>query len=435
VAVRGRGQADDHVNVRSLQSDQAGRVYAAVKTSLEELPTSAPTDPMVQLLQFRPGTGAWSVTTIGTLADCHTRPQVVLDDQQQMVHVVATAPSSGGCPASGTPGSIYLKSAPMADPVFPAGRGTPVIRDADSAEVNNATTTKQAVNAGTGLVVLAGNTVTKRYWHADLPLGPERGTVTAGASSTATSTAAATDVTVGRPAGVVTGDVLVAEVNADKAPTMAGVPPGWNPVVAPLGVNGLATTFVYAHVVTDAATEPASYTWRLSTAQRWNGGITAFRGVDPVTPFDTGLHRGRPVGVGHGPVRPRGDHGDPGRDAGRRGGPQQHVGHGRAADRLDGVLRGHHGSGGRAGVPATAHRRRHRGCPLDVRQGRRRRRLAARAASGRARLSGCPAGTVHTGPAGRPPRSATPRRRTRRRVAPEEGPPAPTVRELTAGSA
>ncbi len=287
VAVRGRGQADDHVNVRSLQSDQAGRVYAAVKTSLEELPTAAPTDPMIQLLQFRPGTGAWSVTTIGTLADCHTRPQVVLDDQQQMVHVVATAPSSGGCPASGTPGSIYLKSAPMADPVFPAGRGTPVIRDADSAEVNNATTTKQAVNAGTGLVVLAGNTVTKRYWHADLPLRPERGTVTAGASSTATSTAAATDVTVGRPAGVVTGDVLVAEVNADKAPTMAGVPPGWNPVVAPLGVNGLATTFVHAHVVTDAATEPASYTWRLSTAQKWNGGITAFRGVDPVTPFDT----------------------------------------------------------------------------------------------------------------------------------------------------
>ncbi|MEX5717588.1 hypothetical protein [Geodermatophilus maliterrae] len=132
VAVRGRGQVDDHLNVRSLQSDQAGRVYAAVKTSLGELDTSAPTDPMIQLLQFKPGTGAWSVTTIGTLADCHTRPQVVLDEQQQMVHVVATAPSSGGCPAPGTPGTVYQKSAPMADPVFPAGRGTPIIRDADS---------------------------------------------------------------------------------------------------------------------------------------------------------------------------------------------------------------------------------------------------------------------------------------------------------------
>ncbi|WP_448641282.1 hypothetical protein [Geodermatophilus sp. URMC 63] len=291
VAVRGRGQADDHVNVRSLQSDQAGRVYAAVKTSLEELPTSAPTDPMIQLLQFKPGTGAWTVTTIGTLADCHTRPQVLLDDQQQMVHVVATAPSSGGCPASGTPGTIYTKSAPMADPVFPAGRGTPIIRDADSAEINNATTTKQAVNAGTGMVVLASNTVTKRYWHADLPLGtapaPQPGTVTAGAASTATSTAAVTDVTVGRPVGVVTGDVLVAEVNADKAPAMAGVPSGWQPVVAPLAVNGLATTFVYVHVVADAAAEPASYTWRLSTAQKWNAGITGFHGVDTATPFDT----------------------------------------------------------------------------------------------------------------------------------------------------
>jgi hypothetical protein len=94
-------------------------------------------------------------------------------------------------------------------------------------------------------------------------------------------------VTVSRPAGVATGDVLVAEVNADKAPTVSAVPAGWTPVVTSLGVNGLATTSVWSHVVADAAAEPAAYTWQLSSPQKWNAGVTAFRGVDPTTPWDT----------------------------------------------------------------------------------------------------------------------------------------------------
>jgi hypothetical protein len=33
------------------------------------------------------------------------------------------------------------------------------------------TSSKQSVTGATGLVVLASNDVTKRYWHADVPLG------------------------------------------------------------------------------------------------------------------------------------------------------------------------------------------------------------------------------------------------------------------------
>jgi hypothetical protein len=60
----------------------------------------------------------------------------------------------------------------MNDLSFPEGRGTPVIADASSPNLNNATSTKQSVTSATGLVVLASNDASQRYWHADLGLDP-----------------------------------------------------------------------------------------------------------------------------------------------------------------------------------------------------------------------------------------------------------------------
>jgi hypothetical protein len=163
-------QAGRRPHLNAIQADQAGRVFAAVKTSADETPGATSSDPQVLLLVFKPRSAAWTSTVIGTLADCHTRPQVVLDEEHSVVHVVATGPSTAGCPAPGTAGTIYDKSAPMDDPVFLAGRGTPIIGDAASANTNNPTSTKQSVTGSSGLVVLASNMSTTRYWHADLAL-------------------------------------------------------------------------------------------------------------------------------------------------------------------------------------------------------------------------------------------------------------------------
>jgi hypothetical protein len=173
VAVHGPNLADDHMNLKTMQADSSGRVFAAVKTSLDESPSSTSNDAQLDLLVYRPGTGSWSTTVFGTVADCHTRPLLLLDTTNSMVHVFATAPTAGGCPYSGAPGTIYEKSAAMDNPVFPAGRGTPVIRDSASANMNNVASTKQSVDAASGIVALASNDVTRRYWHADLSLpGP-----------------------------------------------------------------------------------------------------------------------------------------------------------------------------------------------------------------------------------------------------------------------
>ena len=203
VARRGSRLADDHMNLKTLQADAVGRVFAAVKTSLDEASPQVPGSAQLDLLVFRPGTGAWSATNVGTVADCHTRPLVMLDRVNARVHVFATAPTAAGCPFAGAPGTIYEKSAPLDDPVFPAGRGTPVIRDALSENMNNVTSTKQSVTAASGLVVLASNNATKRYWHADIPLGapvaPVASFTATPSSGQAPLTVALTDTSSGTP--------------------------------------------------------------------------------------------------------------------------------------------------------------------------------------------------------------------------------------------
>ena len=81
----------------------------------------------------------------------------VLDEQNNVIHMFATAGVDGG--------NIYEKTSPLNAISFPTGRGTPFVKDAANATMNNATSTKQNVNNATGLVVLATNSATGYYWH------------------------------------------------------------------------------------------------------------------------------------------------------------------------------------------------------------------------------------------------------------------------------
>ena len=171
-AVKGPKYADDHLNLKTLQSDNSGRVFAAIKTGLNDAETDKSLAE-VELLVFKPGTGAFSVSTIATIGDCVSRPQIVLDTENNLVRAFHTAPGTdvSGCAYSGVPGAIYEKTASMDNPVFQSGRGTPIIQDGASDNMNDVTTSKQSVNSTTGLVVLASNDVTKRYWFSYRTLG------------------------------------------------------------------------------------------------------------------------------------------------------------------------------------------------------------------------------------------------------------------------
>ncbi|WP_426573901.1 PKD domain-containing protein [Aquihabitans sp. McL0605] len=181
VAYRGPLFSDDHINLKNV-ADQNGRILAAVKTSLTG------SSPLIHLLDRSPA-GVWTSHVFGLGSDNHTRPIVLIDQQHQEVQMFATSGQSGG--------SIYRKTAPLSNINFAPGKGTPVLTDADNDDINNSTSTKQAVDGTTGLVVLATNDSTRRYWtHYDPLGGPPAATAPVAAfNSTPTTGDAPLDVT------------------------------------------------------------------------------------------------------------------------------------------------------------------------------------------------------------------------------------------------
>jgi PKD repeat protein len=160
-ATTGSGSADDHIN---LKTDSAGRIYVAAKTSFT---SSSAT--LIHLLVRAPG-GGWTDARFGTVGESHTRPIVLVDEQAGVVHMYATGPYPGsGSGQSG--GSIFEKTAPISSISFSSGSGTAVIQDPSSADMNNASSTKQNVSSSTGIVILATNDTKKFYWHSNESLG------------------------------------------------------------------------------------------------------------------------------------------------------------------------------------------------------------------------------------------------------------------------
>jgi hypothetical protein len=97
-------------------------------------------------------------------------------------------------------------------------------------------------------------------------------------------------VALAAPAGRTAGDVLVASFTADQNPTVA-VPAGWTAIVNGLSIASSSTAgakvFAYYRVV--GAADPGTYTWTLSKAVKWGGGITAYTGVNTTTPLDSAV--------------------------------------------------------------------------------------------------------------------------------------------------
>jgi hypothetical protein len=163
-AIRSPLIADDHINLKSLQSDGSGRLFAVTKTSLNDATTPNPSDPIVLLFVRDPVSG-WSNYPVWRVGDgTITRPMLLIDESNLDLHVFATSSESGG--------TIRHKSSPISSISFPSGQGSVFLRDASQTNaLNNATATKQNVTRQSGLVVLASNESSGAYyWHNYLAL-------------------------------------------------------------------------------------------------------------------------------------------------------------------------------------------------------------------------------------------------------------------------
>lgn len=161
--------ADDHINLKSLQAVN-GKVYAAIKTSADQAADATPETPL-NLLLVRSADGSVQEHVFGRVADKHTRPIVLIDAQNNELHMFAAAPTAGGTADGGT---IYVKKTPLANIQFEPGRGTPYVRSSADTSINDPTSTKQNLSAATDLLVLASDRDTDHYLHnfTDLPEPP-----------------------------------------------------------------------------------------------------------------------------------------------------------------------------------------------------------------------------------------------------------------------
>ena len=167
-ALTGPSYADDHLNIKSLQADSAGQVFAVVKTSLNAVGSPNPGNPLLLLLTLD-NSGSWSRRTVSQVKDNHTRPILLIDEQNRQVYVFYTM-----IIGTQTTGHIYYKQASLDVPgtQFPDGPGTPFIALANDTHINNASSTKQILNGTMDLLVIASDDTEKSYYHNVIDLAP-----------------------------------------------------------------------------------------------------------------------------------------------------------------------------------------------------------------------------------------------------------------------
>ena len=153
------GQADDHID---LAADSAGRVFATLKNAADDIDLAVRSS------------GVWQQFSVAPGDEHFSRPIVLLNEEERTILVFAKA----GPLVSG--GTINRKVSSMDGIGFASGPGTVVIKDDDASNLNDATSTKQNVDGSTGLVVLAQNATTERYWHHDRPGSTSGGGMTLG---------------------------------------------------------------------------------------------------------------------------------------------------------------------------------------------------------------------------------------------------------------
>jgi hypothetical protein len=148
-ALTGINEADDHINLKSF----GGSVYAVVKTSLDNAGSAAP---LIKLLVRSPS-GTWSDHRVATVGENNTRPITVLqiDPATRSAYVFMTVGVGAG--ARG----IAYKQTSLDSINFPANNTT-FIEGPNNEVINDATSTKQNLDASTGIVVAASDG--SRYW-------------------------------------------------------------------------------------------------------------------------------------------------------------------------------------------------------------------------------------------------------------------------------
>jgi len=205
---------DDHINLKSLQNDSAGNLFALIKTSKSAN--------LIVLLVCRNSTctsaSDWTPYTAYTGATgSPTRPLLLIDTSNRDLYVFVRV-------SHGTD-SIYYKTTDLDNISFTtAGTdeetyGTAFIKSATETGINDPTSTKQNVSSSTGLVVMASDSSKRYYLHNCMSLTGQAGSCST--TQTPLPTVAFSSATYS--AGENTGNATITVVLSESATAVVNV--------------------------------------------------------------------------------------------------------------------------------------------------------------------------------------------------------------------
>lgn len=155
-ALSGPLMADNHISLMRIPGTPSDTVVAAVKTSQSDQDGN-PAAPLIELLVRSPD-GHWAPNVVSTVADQLDDPVLQFDETTRTLYVFA---SSHGNIVEKHTSLDHITMSPGPGEVFVAGAGATLV---------DPTVTQDPVNAQSGIVVLASDTVSRTYRHAELPI-------------------------------------------------------------------------------------------------------------------------------------------------------------------------------------------------------------------------------------------------------------------------
>ena len=143
----------DHTSLKRVDGKNGDTLVAAV--TLAPADVGAPPDTVMTELLVRTPDGRWSSTPVSTVADALDQPTLAVDATSRTLNLLAVQDDD-----------VVVKQASLDDYRFLPGPGK-VVLQGGKGRMYFPTTTKEPVNARTGLVVLASDQGALRYRHAE----------------------------------------------------------------------------------------------------------------------------------------------------------------------------------------------------------------------------------------------------------------------------
>ena len=166
--VTGLRLGEDQLSVATDRSPGAERLFVAVRTSAEEAPNRGRLDPQVVVVEFSTDADPMSYL-FGRVEEQHGGPIILVNSDARELYVAASAPKAGG--------PIYYKTASLDRIAFPTGLGTLLIPATEQhPRLESPTSTKQALDETSGLVIAATDTLAGLYGFGALGVDATAGT-------------------------------------------------------------------------------------------------------------------------------------------------------------------------------------------------------------------------------------------------------------------